>query len=118
MCVCVCVCMYEYVFDWSVAYLLCSLKSLACAPLQIYLVLGRFIYMLDIPKHPHTKIAQYADDTATYITNKDINTKTRKLQAHISKLFTWISKWRIKLNEKKKKSTITFTKRYPQNITP
>ena len=75
------------------------------------------IYMADIPKHPKTKIAQYADDTAIYITNKDINTNTSKLQAHIIKLSTWFSKWRIKLNTDKT-SAITFTKRFTQNVTP
>jgi Reverse transcriptase (RNA-dependent DNA polymerase). len=73
--------------------------------------------MSDIPKHPHTKTAQYADDAAIYTTNKDINTNTRKLQAHINKLCTWFSKWRIKLNTDKT-AAITFTKRYLQNITP
>ena len=33
------------------------------------------IYMSDIPKHAHTEIAQYADDTAIYTTHKDIHTK-------------------------------------------
>ena len=75
------------------------------------------IYMSDIPTHPRTKVAQYADDTAIYTTNKDINTNTRRLQTHINKLSTWFSKWRIKLNADKT-TAITFTKRIPQNITP
>ena len=44
------------------------------------------IYMSDIPKNTYTKIAQYAYDTAIYTTNNDINTNSRKLQAHINKL--------------------------------
>ena len=42
------------------------------------------IYMSDIPKHPYTKIIQFADDITGYITQRDINTNTRKIQSHIN----------------------------------
>ncbi|KAL3267337.1 hypothetical protein HHI36_011468 [Cryptolaemus montrouzieri] len=59
------------------------------------------IFISDIPKMKHSKIAQFADDTAIYTSNRNKKTLTRRLQEDIDELVEYFKKWRIKVNAKK-----------------
>ena len=76
-------------------------------------VLGPILYILftaDIPVHPDTLLATFADDTAILSSNSDPETASANLQRHLFLIEHWCKKWRIKVNESKCKH-ITFTLR-------
>lgn len=67
------------------------------------------IYTADIPIHPETNIAQFADDTAVFITHQNPLYAARTLQVHIHLLENWFQEWRLTLNADKTQA-ICFTK--------
>lgn len=59
------------------------------------------IYINDIPRHPKTSLALFADDTAVLSTSKNITLMTDHLQNHLCILEDWFTRWRIKVNPSK-----------------
>lgn len=59
------------------------------------------IYISDIPRNLNAKIAQFADDTAIYLTHRNKTSMTKQLQEDMEKLDKYFKKWRIKVNETK-----------------
>lgn len=59
------------------------------------------IYTADIPTHPDTFIATYADDTVILSSDWNPITATDKLQSHLNDVSNWCKRWRIKLNANK-----------------
>lgn len=59
------------------------------------------IYASDIPQMQHAKVAQFADDTALYVTAKFANWATRRLQSDINTLTDWLKVWKFELNTEK-----------------
>lgn len=59
------------------------------------------VYTHDIPKHPKTDLALYADDTAIYTTSKSEKIITERLQEHTDHLLTYYNKWGIRINPQK-----------------
>ena len=75
--------------------------------------MGPVLYILftaDIPTHPETILATFADDTAILSSNPDPEIASLNLQSHLSLIEHWCNKWRIQVNESKSKH-ITFTLR-------
>ena len=68
------------------------------------------IYTADLPQHPSTVLASFADDKAILSTNEDPVTASLHLQEHLDSLQTWFRKWKIKVNPQKSVH-ITFTLR-------
>jgi len=66
------------------------------------------IYTADQPTTSHTSVADFADDKAIYISEKNPHLASQHLQNHLNLLADWYSKWRIKINDEKS-SHITFT---------
>lgn len=59
------------------------------------------IYIADVPTAPYTKLAQFADDTAIYISSHNKAQVTLRLQAHLDLLNNYFLLWRIKINPQK-----------------
>lgn len=59
------------------------------------------IYTADIPTPKHCNIAQFADDTALFYSNRQMKPLHDRLQKDVVELTAWFSKWRIKVNAKK-----------------
>ncbi|KAL3267675.1 hypothetical protein HHI36_024319 [Cryptolaemus montrouzieri] len=59
------------------------------------------IYISDIPELKHSKIAQFADDTAIYTSHRNKKCITKRLQEDTNKLVEYFEKWRIKINANK-----------------
>lgn len=59
------------------------------------------LYVNDIPRHPSTALALYADDTAILASSKKIALMNSHLQQHLYLLEDWFTKWRIKVNASK-----------------
>lgn len=59
------------------------------------------IYTADIPITSHTHIAQFADDTAIFMSNHSTNQICKQIQTHLNKIDEWSVKWKIKLNPTK-----------------
>ena len=68
------------------------------------------IFTFDIPKHIHTELALFTDDTAVYSSSPFANTITIQMQAHADSIHNYFNKWKIKLNEQKTQA-ILITKR-------
>ncbi|CAH2096055.1 unnamed protein product [Euphydryas editha] len=67
-------------------------------------ILGPYLFSLyinDIPKRPHTQLAIYADDTASYTTFEDGDLVIGRLQLSIDLLSDFFTKWKLKLNSNK-----------------
>lgn len=77
-------------------------------------ILGPYLFTLfinDIPKQPHTQLAIYADDTATYTTSKDGDLVIGRLQLSLELLSDFFTKWKLKLNPDKTESIMFSRKR-------
>ncbi|GJQ86890.1 hypothetical protein Trydic_g19554 [Trypoxylus dichotomus] len=77
------------------------------------------LYMYDIPTLAHSKVAQFADDTAIYVSNRNRRHITMRLQEDIDALIKYFHAWRIKVNPSK--STAIFfqgrrTHKIPEQI--
>lgn len=68
------------------------------------------IYLNDTPKQPHTHLAIYADDTATYSSEEDIDLVISRLQLSVELLSNYFCKWKLKLNSNKTEA-IMFTRK-------
>lgn len=81
-------------------------------------VLGPYLFLLylnDIPVQPHTKLACFADDTASFTSSKDVNLIIDRLQLSLSNLLTFFTDWKLKLNETKTEAIIfTRSRKVPQ----
>jgi hypothetical protein len=56
-------------------------------------VLAPLLYVADIPRKPGIETSQFADDTATFTSNKNINYAVSKFQRYIPDLESWQYKW-------------------------
>ncbi|GJQ66664.1 hypothetical protein Trydic_g4632 [Trypoxylus dichotomus] len=77
------------------------------------------LYMYDIPTLAHSKVTQFADDTAIYLSNRNRKHITMRLQEDIDALIKYFHAWRIKINPSK--STAVFfqgrrTHKIPEQI--
>lgn len=81
-------------------------------------VLGPYLFLLylnDIPIQPHTKLACFADDTASFTSSKDVNLIIDRLQLSLSNLVTFFTDWKLKLNETKTEAILfTRSRKVPQ----
>lgn len=76
-------------------------------------ILGPYLFLLflnDIPVQPRTKLACFADDTASLTSDRDSNLVINRLQLSLELLFNYFSSWKLKLNEGKTEA-ILFTRR-------
>lgn len=76
-------------------------------------VLGPYLFLLylnDIPKQPHTQLACFADDTATFTSSADIDLTISRLQLAIELVSEFFKKWKLKLNASKTEA-ILFTRK-------
>lgn len=80
-------------------------------------VLGPYLFILfvsDVPVQIRTHLACFADDTASYTSDDDIDIIIGRLQLSLELLQTYFNKWKLKLNESKTEA-ILFTR---QRTTP
>jgi hypothetical protein len=68
------------------------------------------VYTADIPTHPNTLIATFADNTCILTSDPDPNTTSQILQDHLSSIQSWCQRWRVKVNGAKS-AHMTFTLR-------
>lgn len=76
-------------------------------------VLGPLLYLIytsDLPTSNYVKVSTFADDTAILATHQNPTIASRNLQEHLDEIEKWLTKWRIKVNERKS-AHITFTLR-------
>ncbi len=76
-------------------------------------VLGPVLFNLfinDFPIHHSTHVAIYADDTAIFSQNRNINYAIKTLNNHMLLVSEWLNKWRIKVNTDKCIAAIFTTK--------
>lgn len=59
------------------------------------------IYTADMPKMDRAKIAQFADDTAIYSTERQKDRVTNRLQENVNRISEYFKAWRIKINPNK-----------------
>lgn len=84
-------------------------------------ILGPFLFNLyihDIPIPKFCQLALYADDTAIFTTSHRLDTISRRLQASVSVLTPYYSRWKLKLNESKTEAIIFTNKRSTCHINP
>lgn len=73
------------------------------------------LYVRDIPAHPQTELALYADDTAVIATSKKIELLQKYLDQHLLQIQEWLKLWRIKVNVSKSAAVLfTRRRRFPQ----
>lgn len=76
-------------------------------------VLGPILYIVftsDLPTDQRLMTSTFADDTAILSTNKNPTLASMVLNEHLRMVETWLSNWRIKVNEQKCKH-VTFSLR-------
>ena len=76
-------------------------------------VLGPFLYTVyasDLPTHPDTLLATFADDTCILACNPNPESTSHTLQEHLSCIQSWCRRWRVKVNGGKS-AHVTFTLR-------
>ena len=64
-------------------------------------VLGPLLYLLytaDVPTQNNITIATYADDTAVLSPHENYNVATSRLQAAVTEIVDWATRWKIKIN--------------------
>lgn len=74
-------------------------------------VLGPLLYTIftaDIPTHPATLTATFADDTAVLASHQNSFTASQILQDGLNSISDWLKRWRIQVNENKSVH-VTFT---------
>jgi hypothetical protein len=76
------------------------------------------IYVVDIPRRPEIEISQFADDTAAFTSNININYAVSNLQwcMSMSDLQSWLYKRKTKINiDKSTAVTLTIKRQVPRN---
>ena len=73
------------------------------------LIFLRYVNDLPKPHHRQNSKSQFADDTALWAANKNVQFAAKLLQKDLRKLVKWCAKWRVKLNSEKTK-VIIFSK--------
>lgn len=76
-------------------------------------VLGPKLFILhinDLPHHPGTHVALFADDTALYAFSSNVNLLQRYLQEHLQSIEHYFQTWRLSLNAAKTQYCV-FSKR-------
>lgn len=68
------------------------------------------IFTSDMPNLQHVQIAQYADDTALFYSNKNFKCLVRRIEEAASEVSDYLHLWRLKLNNEKSEA-ILFTKK-------
>ncbi len=56
---------------------------------------------LDSPVYNFTEIAIFADETAIYRKNENINYDILSVNKHLKLINQWLTKWKIRINESK-----------------
>lgn len=69
------------------------------------------LYTSDIPKLEFAQIAQFADDTAIYYSNKNFTCLKRRLQEETTIITRYFKKWRLKINPNKSEAILFTNKR-------
>mgnify|MGYP002775207862 CR=1 FL=1 len=88
-----------------------SFKIPAGVPQGSLLAPTLFTYFInDLPKHPNTELALFADDTAIYSNSFKLNKANDYLQRNITEFEKFYNKWKIRVNTDKTK-LIHFTKK-------
>mgnify|MGYP002775233228 CR=1 FL=1 len=88
-----------------------SFKIPAGVPQGSLLAPTLFTYFInDLPKHPNTELALFADDTAIYSHSFKLNKANDYLQRNITEFEKFYNKWKIRVNTDKTK-LIHFTKK-------
>lgn len=75
-------------------------------------VLGPYLFVLyvnDLPVQVRTHLACFADDTASYTSDSDVDIIISRLQMSLELLQSYFNKWKLKLNESKTEA-ILFTR--------
>lgn len=75
-------------------------------------ILGPYLFLMfinDIPVQTRTKLACFADDTASLTSSSDIDLVISRLQLSLIGLHDYFTKWKLKLNETKTEA-IMFTR--------
>lgn len=66
------------------------------------------VYINDMPQHPNSKTALFADDTIFYASSTTNNAAAAKLQDQIQTVTPWFKEWKININPSKT-TTILFS---------
>ncbi|KAL3271040.1 hypothetical protein HHI36_021540 [Cryptolaemus montrouzieri] len=75
------------------------------------------VYIADIPKMKHSKMAQFADDTTIYASHRN-KAAVRKWLQDIDQLTNYFKRWGIKVNPKKTVATYIDHKKMRHTKTP
>lgn len=68
------------------------------------------LYVSDMPRLEYVHIAQYADDTCIYYSNKNFKCLVRRVQEETQKVLDYLRDWKLKVNPTKSEA-ILFTKK-------
>lgn len=72
------------------------------------------VYINDMPLHPSSKMALFADDTLIYASSNTNNNAVNNLQKQIDLLQPWFDEWKVSINPSKT-NTILFSHKQKQN---
>ena len=76
-------------------------------------ILAPLLYIVsahDIPTHPQTLLASFADDKTLLASHKNHTQASHILQQHLDSVYEWCTLWKVQLNNTKSQH-ITFTLR-------
>lgn len=79
-------------------------------------ILGPYLFLIflhDMPIQNRTKLACFADDTASFTSSKDTDLILGRLQMSLDSLHNFFSKWKLKLNETKTEAIMFTRQRKP-----
>lgn len=83
-------------------------------------IVGPYLFLIfvnDIPIQPRTKLACFADDTASYTSSDDTDLIIGRLQYSIELLQDYFKKWKLKINEDKTEAIFFSRARQPPTRT-
>ena len=94
-----------------------SFKIPAGVPQGSLLAPTLFTYFInDLPKHPNTELALFADDTAIYSNSFKLNKTNDYLQRNITEFEKFYNKWKIRVNTDKTKRIHFIKKKQKKKI--
>lgn len=76
------------------------------------------LYTADLPKHPMTNLALYADDTTIYSHSYYAQVAKIRINHHMRILLPFYDKWKLKINAQKTELIVFTKKNSNYNITP